>query len=134
MPSPPRRSRHRARASGAFTLVEVLATMALAAIVLPPVMEGISLCLTTGLTARRQSQASSLAQGKLAELCASKQLQETNLQGDFGLDWPEYRWQAAVSNFEATVRQISVTVRWTHRQGERSLTLTSLAYQGGGGS
>ena len=122
------------RPARAFTLVEVLATMALMAIVLPVVTEGMGLCLNTGLIARRQSQASSLAQGKLAELLAAKQLQDTNLQGDFGADWPEYRWQATVSNYEATVRQISVTVRWTHRQRERSLTLTSLAYQGGGGS
>ncbi len=131
MPPAARTSR---RAAGAFTLVEVLATMALAAAVLPVVTEGIVLCLNTGLVARQQSQASSLAQGKLAELLAVKQLQEANLQGDFGADWPEYRWQATVSNFEASVKQLSVTVRWTHRQAQRSVTLTSLAYQGGGGS
>jgi prepilin-type N-terminal cleavage/methylation domain-containing protein len=48
-----------------FTLVEILATLTLAAIVLPPVVQGISLSLATSIRARQQAQAASLAQCKL---------------------------------------------------------------------
>lgn len=115
-----------------FTLAEVLVTMALLAVVVPAAMQGMSLCLDTGDRARLREQASSLAQGKLAELCAAGQYQQANVEGDFGTDWPKYRWQAAISSYDATLRQVSVTVSWDRAGREHTLTLTSLAYPTGG--
>src|SRR3954465_11642520 len=60
------------RARG-FTLVEVLATIALIAIVLPVAMYGIQLCLQTSSMAKRQAEAATLAEGKLQELVAEAQ-------------------------------------------------------------
>ena len=125
-------SRSAARASGGFTLAEVLVTMALLAVVVPAAMQGMSLCLDTGDRARLREQACSLAQGKLAELCAAGQYQQANVQGDFGRDWPTFRWQAAISSYDATLRQVSVTVSWTRSGREYAQTLTTLAYLTGG--
>ena len=46
----------------AFTIIEVLATLTLAAIVLPAAVNGILLCLATAGHARDQAQGASLAQ------------------------------------------------------------------------
>src|SRR4051794_29563395 len=63
-----------ARGAGrGFTLVEVLATIALIAIVLPVAMYGIQLCLQTSSAAKRQAEAATLAEGKLQELVAAEQ-------------------------------------------------------------
>jgi len=116
----------------AFTFIEILATMALLGIVLPAVMAGISLCLSTANVAKRQSQASSLAYGKLTELVTEGQLQHASLEGDFGEDWPDFRWTAQVSDWdEAWLRQVDVTVWWSHRGIDRSVTLSTLVYTGG---
>jgi len=84
----------------AFTLVEVLATLALAAIVIPVAMEGISLATATAGEARRMMEAASLAELKLAELRLDDTLQNGTLDGDFGDDWQEYRWTAEVSDWD----------------------------------
>ena len=45
-----------------FTLVEILATLALVAIILPVAMSGISLALRVADESRRQTEATALAQ------------------------------------------------------------------------
>ena len=112
-----------------FTLIEVLATLMLVAIVLPVVMNGLSLCLATAGHARSQTEASSLAQTKLTELLMSTDLPHAALSGDFGSDWPGYRWTAQVAGWEGTtLRQVDVTVTWKQRGKERAVTLTTLMY------
>ena len=112
-----------------FTLIEVLATLMLVAIVLPVVMNGLTLCLATAGHARSQAEAASLAQTKLTELLVSEDVQQAALSGDFGTDWPGYRWAAQVTAWEGTtLRQVEVTVTWKQRGRDRALTLTTLVY------
>ena len=116
-------------ARSGFTLIEVLATLMLVAIVLPVVMNGLSLCLATAGHARSQTEASSLAQTKLTELLMSTDLPHAALSGDFGSDWPNYRWTAQVAGWEGTtLRQVDVTVTWKQRGKDRAVTLTTLMY------
>ena len=119
--------RHRA----AFTLVEVLATLVLAAIILPVAMRGISLATAAAGEARRQMEAASLAEAKLAELRVTGGWQGADLSGDCGPDSPEYRWTADVRDWEGTtIRQLAVRVEWTARETQRAVTLTTLVYTG----
>jgi prepilin-type N-terminal cleavage/methylation domain-containing protein len=115
----------------AFTFIEILATMTLLAIVLPPTMEGISLSLSTAGAAKKRAEAASLAHSKLFELVAQGQWQHENLSGDFGPDWTGYRWTATASDWDgAVLRQLSVTVTWRRGGTDRSITLTTLVYTG----
>ena len=115
-----------------FTLVEILATLTFAAILLPVVMQGISLCLGTAGQAKHEAEAAALAHGKLSEIVATGQYQQAVSSGDFGTDWPEYRWEARVGDWDgATVRQLDVTVSWRHLGKQRSVTMTTLVYIGG---
>jgi general secretion pathway protein I len=122
------------KCAGGFTLIEVLATLLLLAIVLPAVMRGITLATEAGSTARWRTNAAELARSKLAELVATHQWQQGTLSGDFSPDWPAYQWQASVQSWpgdtSAGLQQIDLTVTWTERNHPEALTLTTLAYGG----
>ncbi len=127
-----------------FTLVEVLATMAIMSIVLPVAMKGIALCSNTASTVRRRSEAGALAEAKLNELIATAQWQSGILAGDFGTDWPDYSWKAEVqtwtpsnstdNGYGNTVSELAVHITWVSRGAERSVTLSTLVYVAGGTS
>ena len=125
---PPRRA---ARRRG-LTLVEVLATIVMMAIVLPAAMQGISLCMATSVAARQRSEAAALAESKLAELVATGDWQFGGQSGDFGEAWPDYHWTAAAEDWPAdpTMKQLDVRVTWTSRREEKEVVLTTLIYNG----
>ena len=111
-----------------FTLVEILATMAFLGIVLPAIMAGMSLCLSTAGSAKMQAEAAGLAQSKMAEIIAQAQWDQTTLSGDFAPDWPNYKWSAQLSDWgsDSLLEQLDVTVSWQHRGRNCNLTLTTL--------
>ena len=116
----------------AFTLVEVLATLALAAIVLPSVVHGVLLCMATAEHARDQAQAASLAQSKLAELIAEGDIQDAQMSGDFGDDFPRFAWTAEVNQWQDShLAEVDVAVTWTSRGQQRQVDLSTLVYTGG---
>ena len=118
---------------GGFTMVEILATLVLAAIVLPSVMRGMTLCLATAGEARHRTEAAALAKAKMSELIASEQLQDASMSGDFGDDWPEYRWEARTGDYDSGLglRQLDVGVSWRRGGQEHNVIFTTLVYTGG---
>ena len=123
--------RRRTGCGRAFTIVEVLATLSLAAVVLPAVVHGVQLCLATADHAVHQARAASLAQSKLAELVATGDLYDAEMAGDFGQDLPEYTWAAQVNEWEdSRLMQVDVAVMWTSRGKERHVALSTLVYTG----
>jgi general secretion pathway protein I len=115
-----------------FTMIEVLATVALLAIVLPAVMEGVTLATSAGGLARHRTEAAGLAESKLKELVATGDWQAGILSGEFD-DWPQYRWEATVTAWSqdvtsSSIQQIDLRVIWTARGREDSITLSTLAY------
>lgn len=121
--------------SRGFTLIEVLATLLLMAIVLPAVMRGLTLATSAGSMAKWRTQAAGLAQSKLAELIATNQWQQSALSGDFAPDHPDFNWQATAQSWEGDtsgigIQRIDLTVTWTERGRPQSLTLSTLASGG----
>jgi type II secretory pathway pseudopilin PulG len=123
--------------------VEILATLVLVAIILPVAMSGISLALRVADESRRQTEASSLAETKMAEIMAGQQWQSATLSGDFAPDWPEFRWTSQVADWQGAtqsttqgstqstaLKQLDVQVFWTNRNRERNVTLSTLVYTG----
>jgi prepilin-type N-terminal cleavage/methylation domain-containing protein len=118
-----------------FTLIECLATMLLMAIVLPVAVEGINSTLRSADSTRNRTEAAGLAQSKLSELIVggSAVWSSGGLSGDFGADWPGYRWSAAVSPWindtqNVGLEQLDVTVTWSARNKSQSLTVSGLVY------
>jgi len=114
-----------------FTLVEILATLVLAAIILPVAMSGISLALNVADESRSQTEAASLAQTKMAEIVACALWNNTSQSGDFSPDRPDYRWSALVHDWMGTrIRQLDVEVVWSRRGRDRHVVLSTLVYTG----
>jgi prepilin-type N-terminal cleavage/methylation domain-containing protein len=115
-----------------FTFIELLATMVLIAIFMPTAMRGIGLCTQLAGQSRKQIEAASLAKTKLTELMADSSWDGRSESGDFGSDWPAYKWTADVSNWadgtDVGVRQLDLTVTWQSRGLPRTLVLSTLVY------
>lgn len=125
----PNKEAEGSRRSHGFTFVEMLVTIALITAILPVAMRGIGLCTRLAGQSRKKIEAASLAQTKLTELIAAKEWGSSNGAGDFGTDWPGYRWKAEVFNWtDSMVSQIDLTVYWQSQGQERNVTLTTLAY------
>jgi prepilin-type N-terminal cleavage/methylation domain-containing protein len=111
-----------------FTLIEVLATMLLLGIVLPVAMRGVSLALAASENARHTSEATALGEAKLNELVASGEWSAANGNGDFGTDFPGYRWTFQSVARDYGVSELAVTVSWDQRGGQRSLVFSTLVF------
>jgi len=112
---------------GGFTFIELLATVMLIAIIMPAAMHCIALCTRLGGQSRKKIEAASLARAKLTELTVSQDWQTSQKSGEFGSDWPGYRWTADVSNWtDSTLSQLDLTVLWQSQGRERSVTLSTL--------
>jgi prepilin-type N-terminal cleavage/methylation domain-containing protein len=122
--------------SNGFTLIEVLATLVLLGIVLPVAMRGVSISLASAEKAKHLSEAAALADAKLNELVSTGEWSGGALQGDFGQDWPMYRWQAQAASRDFGVTEIVLTVTWQQRGQDRSLNVSTMVSDSasGGGS
>lgn len=140
--TPPARDRKRTAAHRGFTLVEALATLVLFAIVLPVALQAISLALGMGSNTARRTEATLLAESKLAELLATEEWQDGDLEGDFSKtpsgdaletetagEMPVYRWSATSEDWlDISVKELTVRVVWTARGIDREVLLTTLVY------
>jgi type II secretory pathway pseudopilin PulG len=132
MATTPRNLSARGGRYGGFTFAELLATVVLIGIIMPVAMQTISLCTRLAGLSRRETEAASLARTMLTELVTSGDWQSSGRAGDFGSDWPGYRWTAEVSNWtDSVVSQVDLTVHWESQGRARSVTLTTLAYAEG---
>ena len=128
------RSTRRTRCEKGFTLIEVLATLLLLAIVLPAVNMALIGASKAGETAKNRTEAASLAQSKLSELIAGYTWNGGGpMSGDFGNDEPGFTWHAAVSGWtdgtqNVSFSQLDVTVEWYSHNSEESITISSLVY------
>ena len=124
-------SQPRPRRRSGFTLIEVLATILLLAIVVPVAMQAVNTASSAASAARHKSVAAGLAESKMAELIATGDWQTGAVSGGFGEEYPEFRWDARAVNWtEASVTQLDVVVAWkTARRGDESLVLSTLVYQ-----
>jgi prepilin-type N-terminal cleavage/methylation domain-containing protein len=114
-----------------FTLIEVMAAMVLAAIVLPTAIQGTVLCMNLATNARMQVQAASLAQAKLSELAATKMIDDAVQTGDFGEQWPQYTWIATVQSWDdPRLVELDVSVLWNRRGKDYDVTVSTLVYDG----
>jgi type II secretion system protein I len=115
-----------------FTLIEVLVALLLFGIVVPVAMNAIDLSTHAGSIARHQAEAATLADAKLAEIVAQSQADPTLAtagginQGDFGQDFPGYRWVLQSAQREYDTAELSVSVLWPDQGADRSVTVTTL--------
>jgi type II secretion system protein I len=122
----------RRTARGGFTLVEVLASLALVAVILPVALKGVSLAMGAADLARDRVEAAGLAEAKLNELLADGTWQSGVQSGEFETERPGWEWELTVEDWSGTtLRQVEIAVTWTSRGRERSVSIVTLARVGG---
>lgn len=83
-----------------FTLAELLAALALAAIVIPVATAAVQHANRAAEMARRSEIAAQLGSEKLRELIVSGDWETGEESGDYGENWPGYRWALSVSDWD----------------------------------
>jgi general secretion pathway protein I len=84
--------------SSAFTLLEVMIAIAIIAIALVAALGSQSQSLSLANEAKFNTTASLLAQRKIAEIMAGQPEDLASDSGDFGEDFPDYRWEITMSD------------------------------------
>ena len=84
-----------------FTLLEIMVAISIMAIVLVTVYRMHAQTLSMAYSARFYTTAPLLAQEKMVEIESKGQQDMTDDSGDFGDEFPGYRWQVAVDDVES---------------------------------
>jgi len=114
---------------GGFTLLEVLATFVLIVIIIPVAMKGLGMIMKLTDQSVQKVEACSLAEGILTELVVTQDYLNGSMNGDFGEDWPKYRWETQVVDWSGVaVKEITVYVYWEESLREEAVTLSTLVY------
>lgn len=115
-----------ARRAG-FTLVETLAAMAFLGIVMPVVISALLVSSRAAVTAERSTIAMQLAENRLGEMMLDNAWSSESTRGDFGEQWPGYRWELTKSAWESsTMTELTMDVFYQVQGSERDLRLTTL--------
>ena len=129
-PFAPSRLRVRSFFASGFTFVEILAALVFLGILIPTVVEGITLANRASVISERSAIACELAENKLNELTVDDAWASADTRGDFGQDWQGYRWQLTQSNWDMDgLTELSVEVFFNVQGRERSVHLTTLVSQ-----
>ncbi len=122
MRAPERRSARRA-----FTLVEVLASLMLIALVVPVAMEAMAVASRVGELGQRKAAAVRVGERVLGELLAEGQL-ATGATSGVAQEGPfEYPWSVRLENWpEDALQQATVTVTFSVRGAAQEIALATL--------
>ncbi|MDD5711407.1 MAG: prepilin-type N-terminal cleavage/methylation domain-containing protein [Smithellaceae bacterium] len=113
-----------------FTLMEVMIAMAVLAIALVAAFQLQSQSLSMTDNSRFLTTASLLAQAKMTEFETAPPLNLQSGKGDFGEDYPSFRWQAVVSDTQlASFKKIELTVTDDTR-ADNAYSLTMYRFTG----
>jgi len=96
-----------------FTLLEVMVALGIMAIVLVSVYRLQSQTLAMSMESRFHTQAVLLARSALARLEHSKEREMISGEGDFGREYPGYRWKITVTDAPSEVlgRELSADMK-----------------------
>jgi general secretion pathway protein I len=103
-----------------FTLLEVMVAVAIIAIALTTLLGSQSQSVSFANSAKFETMAALLAQSKMSEITMQEAGAITNDSGDFGDDYPGYRWEvnvndtaiAGIDDISDYLKQLDLTVTW----------------------
>jgi type II secretion system protein I len=109
-----------------FTLIEILVSLAILAIALPPILRAFSQAGVQGASSENETTAVNLLKYKMAEMEMVGYPESTGEdEGEFG-ESSRFRWKSKIEDTETEgLRLISVTVNWLERGREKSITMNT---------
>jgi hypothetical protein len=99
--------------------------MLILSILLPVLMEGLSIALHAASSARHKTEASNLAQDELSLLTTTGNW-SSQPSGNFAPDHPEYSWTCQSTDQEYGVSEVRVTVDWSEQGQPRQMSVSTL--------
>jgi len=115
-----------------FTFIEVLAAMLFLAILVPAILQALTIANRASEVSERSAIAAELASNKLSELTLNQAWTTAETKGDFGQDWPGYRYEVNQATWDVDdMTNLSVDVFYSIQGKERSLQLSTLVSQSG---
>lgn len=110
-----------------FTLIEVLASLLLMAIIIPVAMEGMGVASRAGLLGQRKATAMRVAERVLNELVVEGALQSASGSGHAVDGDTTYPWSMRTENWsEDAMLQLTVTVTFTLQGNNYDVSLSTL--------
>ncbi len=111
-----------------FTFVEILAAMLFLGILMPVVIGALQVSNRAAVVAERSAVAVQLAENQLAELQLGDAWTSASSSGDFGAEWPGYRWELAKADWESgTMTELQIAVFFKVQGHEHDVRLSTLA-------
>ncbi len=122
-----RASTQSGQSAAAFTFIEVLAAMLFLAILMPVVVGAITASNRVAVAAERSGVAAQLAENKLGELVIGNAWSSAETRGDFGADWPGFRWELTQGTWESgAMVELTMQVFFQVQSAEHSVGLSTL--------
>ena len=114
----------------AFTLVEVLACLTFLGILIPVVVSALLTANRAGAVSERSSIAAQLGENRLGELMLNNEWSSASQRGDFGGDYPGYRWEMSKTDWgNGAMTQLTLDVLFQVQGVEHRVQLATLANQ-----
>lgn len=118
----------KARRHGGFTLVEMLAALAFLGILMPVVISALLISNRAAVVAERATVATQLCENRLNEMMLADAWTTESSRGDFGAEWPNYRWELAKTDWASgAMTELRLTVFFQVQGQEHDVSLSTLA-------
>ena len=118
----------RRRTRSGFTFVEVLATLAFLGILIPVVVSALMVSNRAAIVAERSTNAAQLGENQLNEMVVEQTWSSAGTRGDFGTDWPGYRWELAQESWTTgSMTELTMDVFFSVQGQEHRVRLGTLA-------
>lgn len=110
-----------------FTFVEILACMAFLGILIPVVVSALMVSNRAAVMAERSTIAAQLGENRLSEMMLGDAWTSESSRGEFGQDWPGYRWEMKQADWNSgAMTELTLDVFYTVQGREQSVRLSTL--------
>jgi type II secretory pathway pseudopilin PulG len=111
-----------------FTFVEILASMAFLGLLIPVVVSALMVSNRAAVMAERSTIAAQLGENRLSEMMLADAWTSESGRGDFGADWPGYRWELKQADWNSgAMTELTLEVFYSVQGREQSIRLSTLA-------
>ena len=110
-----------------FTFVEMLAAMAFLGILIPVVVSALMVSNRAAGVAERSTIAMQLGENRLGEMMLGDAWTSESSRGDFGADWPGYRWEMKQADWNSgAMTELTLDVFFQVQGREHEVRLSTL--------
>jgi len=109
-----------------FTLIEIVISLAILAMALPPLMRAFSLATSWQSSSQNETTAANLLKYKMSEIEIAGYPEETVEDEDEFGEESRFRWASKIQETDTEgLRMVIITISWEERGAERSMSAST---------